>query len=280
MVDYKPKVRGGFSDRNKQCPINTIIQKDNLDERTRNAIVNLVDFIIEHCERNGEGEYFYQYVYKTVFCLTSDDIPSYESAKREKIVNGIKTNWKYYDVFSFLEAILEWYDRTFSGCPYYVLCNNIFKRECVGYRFIDGKIVYIIDPCEIDEIEEALNIKYTACKKCIKKALNLLYDRDNPDYSNSVKESISSIEAMCNIILGTKNVTLGQALNKMEESGLKIHSAMKNAYKALYGYTSDKSGIRHNSGLDENTTFEEAKYMLVSCSAFLNYLIQIYEKYK
>ena len=48
----------------------------------------------------------------------------------------------------------------------------------------------------------------------------------------------------------------------------------------MYGYTSDKSGIRHNSGLDENTTFEEAKYMLVSCSAFLNYLIQIYEKYK
>ena len=25
-------------------------------------------------------------------------------------------------------------------------------------------------------------------------------------------------------------------------------------------------------------TFEEAKYMLVSCSAFLNYLIQVYEK--
>lgn len=57
-----------------------------------------------------------------------------------------------------------------------------------------------------------------------------------------------------------------------------IHSAMKNAFVSLYGYTSDKSGIRHNNGVDEDTTFEEAKYMLVSCSAFLNYLIQIYEK--
>ena len=53
---------------------------------------------------------------------------------------------------------------------------------------------------------------------------------------------------------------------------------MKNAFISLYGYTSDKSGIRHNNGVDENTTFEEAKYMLVSCSAFLNYLIQVYEK--
>ncbi len=52
----------------------------------------------------------------------------------------------------------------------------------------------------------------------------------------------------------------------------------KEAFNKLYGYTSDKSGIRHNGGVDENTTFEEAQYMLVSCSAFLNYLICIYEK--
>ena len=44
-----------------------------------------------------------------------------------------------------------------------------------------------------------------------------------------------------------------------------------------YILLSDKSGIRHNSGVDENTIFEEAKYMLVSCSAFLNYLVQIYD---
>lgn len=117
----------------------------------------------------------------------------------------------------------------------------------------------------------------SACKKSITKALNLLYDREKPDYSNSVKESISAIESMCNIILGTNNSTLGDALNKLENQGVKIHGAMKKAYSSLYGYTSDKSGIRHNSGIDENTTFEEAKYMLVSCSAFLNYLVQIYD---
>lgn len=43
------------------------------------------------------------------------------------------------------------------------------------------------------------------------------------------------------------------------------------------GYTSDEGGIRHAEGLFEsNVTFEEAKYMLVSCCAFVNYLIAEY----
>jgi hypothetical protein len=41
----------------------------------------------------------------------------------------------------------------------------------------------------------------------------------------------------------------------------------------LYGYTSDDSGIRH-AILDQPTVgFDEAKFMIVSCSAFVNYLI-------
>lgn len=54
---------------------------------------------------------------------------------------------------------------------------------------------------------------------------------------------------MCNIILGTKKSTLGEALNKLEKNWVKIHGAMKSAYSSLYGYTSNKSGIRHNSGI-------------------------------
>jgi len=42
---------------------------------------------------------------------------------------------------------------------------------------------------------------------------------------------------------------------------------------ALYGYTSDSGGIRHAlSDEDVTPTFEDAKFMLVSCSAFINYL--------
>ncbi len=277
---FKPKVRGSFSDRTGNDKINMTIQKDELDERTRNTIVNLFDYILNVCENRNREDVCYSYIYKHIFCVTKDEIPYHYSEKRKYIVDGIKSDWEYYDIFSFLESLLEWFCNSDFTDSTYDIFNEMFEKECVGYRFIEGKITDIIDDVEISEVEDALDNKFSACKKSITKAFNLLYDRENPDYPNSVKESISAIEAMCNIILGKDNATLGDALKQLEKQGVKIHGAMKTAFSSLYGYTSDKSGIRHNSGIDENTTFEEAKYMLVSCSAFLNYLMQVYSDVK
>ena len=42
----------------------------------------------------------------------------------------------------------------------------------------------------------------------------------------------------------------------------------------LYGYTSDEGGIRH-SLLEQSSIDEaEAKFMIVACSAFVNFCIQ------
>ena len=277
MAILKPCVRGGFSDRNGITKINTVIQKDNLDQRTRNGIVNLFDDIVELCQKKGKEELLFQYIYNHIFCVTKDEKPFYSFKCRDEITDYIKNRWSYDEIFSFLESFVEWVSDVFDDESIYDIFNSFFTKECVGYRFINKQITDIVDDVEISEIEEALNNKYSACKDCITKAINLLYDRNNPDYSNSVKESISAIEAMCNIILGTNNKSLGDALKEIEKKDNKIHGALKNAFSSLYGYTSDKSGIRHNGGIDENTTFEEAKFMLVSCSAFLNYLIQLYD---
>ena len=72
--------------------------------------------------------------------------------------------------------------------------------------------------------------------------------------------------------------TLGKAIKKIKDSGVHIHSAMESAFSSLYGYTSDQDGIRHG-GIDfKNVPAEDAKYMLVSCSAFVNYLIEKWSK--
>ena len=276
VYKFKPRVRGSFSDRNGYAKINVEIQKNSLDERTRNGIVNLFDYILSECELRGKKEFCYKYIYKNIFCVTNDEIPYHGYEKRIPIVEGLKRSWAYYDVFSFLESLLEWYVAT-MGEKIYNLFNELFEKECVGYRFVGCKITDIIDDLEIEEVEEALNNKYSACKNSIKKALDFLYNRENPDYPNSVKESISAVEAMCNIILGVDNATLGGALKHLEDSGVEIHGSMKKAFASLYGYTSDQSGIRHNTGIDDKTTFAEAKYMLVSCSAFVNYLLQVHE---
>ena len=47
----------------------------------------------------------------------------------------------------------------------------------------------------------------------------------------------------------------------------------KGAFDKLYGYTSDADGIRHALLEEDKVTFEQAKFMLVVCSAFTNYVI-------
>ena len=82
---------------------------------------------------------------------------------------------------------------------------------------------------------------------------------------------------MCSIMVG-KNATLGETLDLLEKNKIRIHPALKSSFNKLYGYTSDGNGIRHSGNLGgENSTFAEAKFMLISCSAFINYLIDAYK---
>ena len=47
---------------------------------------------------------------------------------------------------------------------------------------------------------------------------------------------------------------------------------MKASLSSLYGYTSDADGIRHAMLDEPSLSFTDAKFMLVVCTAFVNYL--------
>ncbi len=108
----------------------------------------------------------------------------------------------------------------------------------------------------------------------LRKAFRLLSDKNHPDYKNSIKESISAIETACKIITNKPNASLGAALNELKKNkGIYIHEGLINAFEKLYGYTCDSNGIRHALyNEDEKSTFDEAKFMLVACCTFFNYL--------
>lgn len=149
--------------------------------------------------------------------------------------------------------------------------NNAFKKNYVGYRFTGNVITPITNETEIEEILKAQENKRVSVH--IEKAKEFLSNRKNPDYENSIKESITAVELMCNKNTNSEKSTLGDALKLIEKKGISIHPALKSAFDNLYGYTSDASGIRHAGSIGgPEATFEEARYMLVSCSAFINYL--------
>jgi hypothetical protein len=47
---------------------------------------------------------------------------------------------------------------------------------------------------------------------------------------------------------------------------------LKTSFSALYDYTSDADGIRHGMLDEPELSFVDAKYMLIVCSGFINYV--------
>lgn len=177
---------------------------------------------------------------------------------------------KVYDFLEFLIAIdnLEDYKSNFVDG-----LNHVFVDERVAYQIIDGCVTPLISDEEAEEIGMAIENKYSAASGHIKKALELYKKRPIADYQNSIKESISAIEALARIVLNKPNVTLGDLVEE-----LNIHPAFRKAIKQLYGWTSDEGGIRHSeNGKELKIDEKEARYMLVQCSALVNYIISKHE---
>jgi hypothetical protein len=146
----------------------------------------------------------------------------------------------------------------------------LLKQENAAYRLLNKQVVDITSEAEIAELEDSLASQITPVKEHFTAALGFLSDRKNPDYRNSIKESISAVESVCRLIGGGK--TLGDALKQIRDK-IGLHAALEKGFSALYGYTSDKDGIRH-ALLEESTVdAAEARFMLVACSAFVNFLI-------
>lgn len=289
--------RGGFSDRNSIKPANVDIQLKDFDKRTRiqiqNMISRLYSAVYDHDLYYGRVyiQDFIKYVLETVYSEPIDTRKVYDDDPIIKMINSTILNDDYDDVLTLVEALIQYWDRYlrenggyYSYSEYSKLYNNInifeaanivLEKEYVGYRFVNGILVPISDKNEIETIQETLLSEYQPVYDHISKANQLLADRDHPDFENSIKESISAVEAVCEIFTGAKgsDATLGKMLKKLEDNGVVIHSALKSAFNTLYGYTSDASGIRHARNIGgSSSTFEEAKFMLVACCAFINYL--------
>lgn len=280
----------GFAERNGFVQEKSI-QVDSMDRNLRNRLFNIVhNFSEDSPFVNEELEYVVDrlgWKVETTLQRNWNII--------DKILEGNVTDIPWYMPYEVIELFfeakrihcVECEFKSESECNYcgYTVwyrnvtidINTILEQEKSGYRLLKDKFVNIINNEELEEISSAMVSQYDSVRMHINKALSLYGDRKKPDYENSIKESISAVESLCCFITGAtgSQATLGNTLKKLEkDGGVVIHSAMKNAFEKLYGYTSDSDGIRHG-GIDfTNAPAEDAKYMLVSCSAFINYLIE------
>ncbi len=273
-----------FSERIGVTPIKSIIQIDSISRDLENSLWNAL--IIYYWDKMDESilrsrneiRTLYYNVWAHYFKNKLDEI--YHS--KPNFISMIKKYFftcEWYEKYNLIEFVKNSYHpldtRDSTNKEYIDYCNIVFERELSGYRFIDGTLGPIITPIEIESIEDALTIDdiYKPVKTHFGRALQFLSDKTNPDYRNSIKESISGVESFCSILTKNPKATLGQALKVIEEEH-SLHTALKSSFNSLYGYASDGDGIRHHLKFEENSKQEDAIYMLVSCSAFINYLIK------
>ena len=174
---------------------------------------------------------------------------------------------KWFEVYDFIEFLLQDTDTLLFDSGIQSI-NTVLEMENAAYRIVGSEVVEMTDTNEIAAIEDALNHPDAPVRAHIQTALAMLSDRKSPDYRNSIKESISAVEATCRLVTSMKTATLGDALKKVTD----LHPALQKGFLALYGFTSDASGIRHSLLEESNLTYADAKFMLAACSSFVSYL--------
>ena len=276
-----------FSQRMGLVDVRKTIQTDSLDQATRNALWNVISPFFKECATHCS---VYVDIWTELYNETSDtrpvaadryadDAEHFYLFYKKKIVDG--KFGECMDLIEFMNRMCfkdKWWDELRrrgyyeKEAPGVEAYNSVFERYMVGYRIVHELIVSITTSEEKESIENAITKSSSAVAEQMSKALHFLSDRKKPDYSKSVDCSISAVESQCRILLNDPNPTLGKALKLLEDKGVPLHGSLKAGFEKLYGFTSDADGIRHAGLNPSNVDFDLAKFMLVSCSAFVNYL--------
>lgn len=276
-----------FSQRMGLAPVK-IAQVDSIDNDLRTALWNVLTIhFFEKCTApHGsvadvlEDTVFAEFakvLYSDFYKEAVDTIPRLWSQIKKGIrFDYFNTTW--HRLYCFLEFVVGLNYRG-TGQGIIEAANLVLIRENSAYRFVGHKLAPIISSEEIYEIESAISNsdQYAGVRTHLQASLAFLVDRQNPDYRNSIKESISAVESLARRLVGDEKATLGQALRVLEKRH-HLHPSLKTAFSALYGYTNDADGIRHSLMENETQlTKADARFMLICCSAFTNFAIDSIE---
>ena len=279
-----------FSERYGYTKPSDVIIREQITREIQNAMCSAFDVLPDLFDKAGARYGEYDFIEMERF-LWTQVLNERESKFSEGRNYHIVSTWyiensekQWYEKLELIEKVIDYlirlsgnYDKRYYRevvNAFTERLNSDFERLHFAYRIVDNKIVEISSKAEIESIEKALTDSPSNIREHLNKALQHYAKRPEGDYRNSIKESISAVEAWCREKTGES--TLGPALSKLEKKGITLHSMLKQAFDKLYFYTNDKeTGIRH-ALMDETGTYmpnaEEAMFMLVSCSAFINYL--------
>lgn len=273
-----------FSERYGYTKPSDVIIRERITPEIQNAILTCYDILREKLH-NIDYLFIYrkmdEYIWTNFLNMRKSDWNIYTDIISTYIRDEQNEWFKKLDLIEICIKYLYSYIKSVKDSRLSILADIFvgelsrnFRRLNFAYRIVNNEIVEITSDEEIKEIETALNTSKDNIRTHLNNALELYSKRPVADYRNSIKESISAVEVFCREKTGED--TLGKALNKLESSGIVIHKLLKSAFDKLYAYTNQPdTGVRH-ALMDDDGDYvpqaEEALFMLVSCSTFINYL--------
>jgi|SRR5690625_4666 len=265
-----------FGKRYGYEPVDVPFQYDDMDESLRMELWNIFYLIMikfDSFDFSTVKEFTWPFFFKEPI----DEMPDeyyFKDYVKDFILQGVW--YRVYEFFEYLFAFDGLEDKQLVDIFEYNV-NRGLKTHNSGYFLHEGKFIRLIEDEEIEEIQKvgANAEKYglAGIRGHLDSALEFISMKPEPDFRNSIKESISMVEVISRTIESDAN-TLGKALTRLGRNQ-RINSTLRSGFEKLYGYTNGKNGIRH-ANLDEKdeVDYEEARFFLVSCSAFTNYLIE------
>jgi len=267
-----------FSEREGFVPAKVELAKDEMPEALWNGLWDVVATHFfsrkKYWFEDRDFESFCKRLWFNHFKETMDQIPTYPG-DAVKVIKRKSTEEPFFLIYDLIEFCLE--DASDNKIELFDIkvvnarFNAVLIRERAAYRIVGMEVTPISDPIEAKEVEEAQLSECAGVAQHIRSATILLSDREKPDFRNSMKESISAVEAAVRHVVDKK--TAGVKPVRQVADQYRLHPALIDGFDKLYAYTSDADGIRHSMMDSPNLSFDDAKYMLVSCSAFANYLI-------
>jgi hypothetical protein len=262
-----------FSERLGLVEVSFAIQTNGMDDALRNSLWNIFYLYVIEDESYGDiFKVFARALWHEFYKEPVSEIPDYYPLVTDEI-NKRFFESEWYLVYEFFEYLLS---LNIPGRSEIVeSLNPVLERERSGYRLVHDTFAPITDANEVRAVEEAAALgPFYGVKSHIKQALQCYANREEPDYRNCVKESISAVEAIARELTGKNDLAPALAVLATQHA---LPGAMKEGFVKLYSYTNGQNGIRHALLTSGGAVTEaDARYMLVTCSAFVNYLISRY----
>jgi len=248
-----------------------LIQLDTMNAELKNALWNAL-LLANFAEFNNNPNYLFSSttlkpIYSYLLKKPIDSIPLTQAEAIAVIRQHFYTlSWNH--TYDFIEQANSLFFPNNGALESRV--NFALETEHSGYRLVAGKFIPITDPFQLSEIDKATSTEESHAATHFKRALALLAEKPNPDPRNSIKESISAVESFCRTHCANDSESFSRAIAILGPK-LQLHPALSEAFKKLYAYTSDESGIRHAILEEPKVTVHDAIFMLATCSAFVNY---------